>query len=65
MKNLLKTLAAFSLVGLPLVLNSSALAQKTPSRADTLRGSISPERAWWDLKHYDLTVNIDPSTQIK
>jgi aminopeptidase N len=30
------------------------------SRADSLRGSITPERAWWDLKHYDLTVNIDP-----
>lgn len=63
MKNTLKSLAAFSLVGLPLLLNSSALAQKTANRADTLRGSITPERAWWDLKHYDLTVNIDPKNK--
>lgn len=63
MKNTLKRLAAFSLLGLPLLLNSSAMAQKTPTRADSLRGSITPERAWWDLKHYDLTVQIDPSTK--
>ena len=63
MKNTLKSLAAFSLVGLPLLLNSSALAQKTANRADTLRGRITPERAWWDLKHYDLTVNIDPKNK--
>jgi aminopeptidase N len=63
MKNTLKSLAAFSLVGLPLLLNSSALAQKTANREDTLRGSITPERAWWDLKHYDLTVNIDPKNK--
>lgn len=27
---------------------------------DTLRGSITKERAWWDLVHYDLKVNVDP-----
>lgn len=26
---------------------------------DTLRGSITPERAWWDLLHYDLNVEVD------
>ena len=31
----------------------------TYSRQDTLRGSITPERAWWDLKHYDLKVTVD------
>lgn len=25
---------------------------------DSLRGSITPERAWWDLQHYDLTVTV-------
>ncbi|MFZ9236502.1 MAG: M1 family metallopeptidase [Algoriphagus sp.] len=63
MKNTLKSLASLSLVGLPLFFNSSALAQKTATRADSLRGSITPERAWWDLKHYDLTIKIDPSTK--
>ncbi len=27
---------------------------------DTLRGSITPERAWWDLNYYDLYVDVDP-----
>src|SRR5690348_12105752 len=26
---------------------------------DTLRGSITPERAWWDLSFYDLKVDFD------
>lgn len=31
------------------------------SRADTLRGSNTPERAWWDATFYDLSVRINPS----
>jgi aminopeptidase N len=30
---------------------------------DTLRGSITPERAWWDLKFYDLNVAVDIEAQ--
>ncbi len=30
------------------------------TRYDTLRGSITPERAWWDLQHYTLEVKVDP-----
>lgn len=26
---------------------------------DTLRGSITPERVWWDLNYYDLAVEVD------
>ena len=26
---------------------------------DTLRGSITPERAWWDLSFYDLAIDFD------
>ncbi len=29
------------------------------TRADTLRGTITPERAWWDVTHYDLQVSFD------
>ena len=29
-------------------------------RADTLRGSNGPARAWWDVTFYDLHVAIDP-----
>jgi aminopeptidase N len=30
--------------------------QKAYTRADTLRGSISEDRAWWDVVHYDISV---------
>jgi aminopeptidase N len=39
---------------------SSVQAQQF-SRADTLRGSITPERAWWDVVFYDLYVIPNPS----
>jgi len=30
------------------------------TRQDTLRGSIMPERAWWDLTYYHLKVKVNP-----
>ena len=30
---------------------------------DTLRGSITSERSWWDLTYYDLELSIDPKTK--
>ena len=33
------------------------------TRQDTLRGSITPERAWWDLTYYDLSVTVDPENR--
>ncbi|HSC58005.1 MAG TPA: M1 family metallopeptidase [Gemmatimonadales bacterium] len=39
-------------------------AQQQPpvfSHADTLRGSIGPGRAWWDVVFYDLHVKVDPA----
>ncbi|MDR6803406.1 aminopeptidase N [Dyadobacter sp. BE34] len=35
---------------------SSFAQQKTFTHADTLRGSITPEREWWDLNYYHLSV---------
>ncbi len=32
-------------------------------RQTSLRGSITPERAWWDLKHYHLSVSLDPKNK--
>ena len=32
---------------------------KTFTRADTLRGSITPERAWWNVLRYDISVRPD------
>jgi aminopeptidase N len=40
-----------------------SFSQKSFTRADTLRGSITPERAWWDLNHYHLAVEIFPETK--
>jgi aminopeptidase N len=31
------------------------------TRQDTLRGSITPERAWWDLTYYHLDIAVNPS----
>jgi aminopeptidase N len=31
------------------------------TKQDTLRGSIAPERAWWDLNHYHLDIKVDPT----
>ena len=30
-------------------------------KQDSLRGSITKERAWWDLKQYRLTVKVNPT----
>ena len=52
-----------------LALAASASAQTplagdaAPTRADTLRGTVTPERAWWDVTHYDLAVRVDPAAQ--
>ncbi|WP_345156641.1 M1 family metallopeptidase [Pontibacter saemangeumensis] len=31
------------------------------TRQDTLRGSITPERAWWDLSYYHLDIAVNPA----
>ena len=30
---------------------------------DSLRGSITPEREWWDLSYYHLEVEVDPDSR--
>ncbi len=35
------------------------ISEKTPTRQDSLRGSITPERAWWDLTYYHLDIKLD------
>jgi len=30
------------------------------TKQDTLRGSITPERAWWDLTYYHLDIEVKP-----
>lgn len=33
------------------------------THADTLRGTITPERAWWDVLHYTIAVTPDEGTR--
>lgn len=34
-------------------------ALNVPTKQDTLNGSITPERSWWDIQHYDLSIKPD------
>jgi len=51
---MLKKIFSFCLILSPLL--SSAQKQTTFTHADTLRGAVTPERAWWDLTYYHLNV---------
>lgn len=57
-----RTLSKF-LCAFTLLLFLEKMAAQTPefTRDDTLRGSITPQRAWWDLTFYDLKVKVNPS----
>lgn len=48
-------------ISLLLLFTLSVQAQFT--RADSLRGSITKERAWWDLTYYHLDIEVDPEKQ--
>ncbi|WP_299781815.1 M1 family metallopeptidase [uncultured Formosa sp.] len=37
--------------------------KKSFTHQDTLRGSITPERAWWDLTYYHLNVEVKPENK--
>lgn len=61
-QKLLAILLVLTLHHLPLPAQESGDTDSF-SRADKLRGSISPERAWWDLLKYELTVEVFPETR--
>nr|WP_042296946.1 M1 family metallopeptidase [Nonlabens ulvanivorans] len=46
-------------------LNHAQLGQnkKGFTRQDSLRGSITPERAWWDITYYDLDIKVTPANK--
>ncbi len=37
--------------------------QNNYTKQDTLRGSITPERVWWNLLHYNLDFKVFPSSK--
>ena len=44
-----------------LAIGFNSFGQEQPfTEQDTLRGSITPERSWWDLKFYHLKVEVEP-----
>lgn len=45
----------FLLFSIIFLISNSFLAQKF-TRQDSLRGNITAERSWWDVKKYDLTI---------
>lgn len=61
----LKLLGAFSLLAFS-SLHLNAQIFRNPiefTHQDSLRGSNTADRAWWDLQHYDLAVKIEPTTK--
>ena len=61
MKRLYTILATLSIISIHA---QTITSQKTSfTRQDTLRGSITPEREWWDLTYYHLDIDVQPDAQ--
>ena len=56
----MKRIIIFFIIVIGLHIQTSA---QTPvfTHQDTLRGSITPERSWWDLKYYHLDIIVNPA----
>ncbi len=49
---------------LPVCAQTSIFDQQQQfTRQDSLRGSVTPERAWWDLTYYHLDISVDPDNK--
>ena len=53
MRKLIPIALLLSLVAINVVAQT-----EPPSRQEILRGSITPEREWWDVQHYHLNVEF-------
>ena len=43
-----------------MLLHNKSISQEYEfTKQDTLRGSVTPERAWWDLTYYHLDIAVD------
>ena len=62
MINRFKLVINFMIVLMSLQSFSQALLKEKSNftKQDTLRGSITPERAWWDLTYYYLDIKVNP-----
>jgi aminopeptidase N len=43
-----------------IIFGCSTVAAQHFTEQDSLRGSITPERAWWDLNYYHLNIEVKP-----
>ena len=50
---------SFSIIVLQACIAQPSGIKKKFTHADTLRGSITPEREWWDVIHYSISVRPD------
>jgi aminopeptidase N len=50
-----------SFLATPPVTLAAQVARPAFTRADTIRGTNTPERAWWDAAFYDLHVKVNPA----
>jgi len=61
----MRSLTPLACLGLSMLIASPRPAgAQDPTRfthADTLRGTITPQRAWWDVTFYDLHVAVQPA----
>lgn len=56
-----KIVVFITLLCLTLTSHAQLLQHKNKfTKQDTLRGSITPEREWWDLTYYHLDIEVDP-----
>jgi aminopeptidase N len=58
--NMIKLKALLLLAVVVSSLNAAAQS-KTFTHADSVRGMITPQRAWWDVTFYDLNVEVFPA----
>ncbi|MGB2416341.1 MAG: M1 family metallopeptidase [Flavobacteriaceae bacterium] len=60
-----KSLLSIPILLLSMLINGQNIKSdsETFTHQDSLRGSITPERAWWDLNYYHLDIAVNPKTK--
>ena len=60
-----KSLLSIPIFLLSMLINGQTIKSdsETFTHQDSLRGSITPERAWWDLNYYHLDIAVNPKTK--
>lgn len=61
---MLKAIVILFLALFTALLSEGQPRNKIYSRADTLRGSINPQRSWWNVLRYDITVKPDYTNKL-